>query len=106
MGELTRQENNIRHRAERIAELKAKIDAAKNLLVNRRRFLVSVQKSADRALREINTLERRLGYEQTKLEDAKRQALHVQRNRIVVVDRKRTPNGAEIIRLKAASPKV
>jgi predicted nucleic acid-binding Zn-ribbon protein len=106
MGEPTRQKSNIGHRIGRVEAVKAKLDVAKELLSHRERFLLSVQKAVARARREVEGLESRLGYEEAKLADIKRQALHLHRKRVAAADRKREADNAAAVRAKAATPKV
>jgi len=106
MGEPTRQKSNIGHRARRVEAVKVKLELAKDLLYNRERFWLSVQKSVARAQREVKNLERKLAYEQSKLADFERQALHTQRKRAASDARKREANNASSVNPKASSSKI
>ena len=106
MGEPTRQKSNIGHRTRRVEAVKVKLEVAKDLLYNRERFWLSVQKSVARAQREVENLERKLAYEQSKLADFERQALHAQRKRAAANARKREANNAAAVNLKTSPSKV
>jgi len=106
MGEPTRQKSNLGHRVGRIEAARAKLEVAKELLSHRKRFLLSVQKAVARAKREVEGLESRLGYEEAKLADLKRQALHLYRKRALVTDRERASDGTKVVSSEEATPEV
>ena len=106
MGEPTREKSNLGHRVGRVEVVKAKLKVAKDLLSHRERFLLSVEKSVARARREVQGLESRLGYEEAKLADIKRQAMHLYRKRAAAADRKREADRQAAVRLKAVTPEV
>jgi hypothetical protein len=106
MGEPTRQKNSIGNRVERVETIRTKLNVAKDLLSHRQRFLLSVQKAVARAAREVEGLESRLGYEETKLADLKRQALHLHRKRALVTDRERASDGTKVVSSEEVTPEV
>ena len=106
MGEPTQQTSTLGHRASRVEAVKAKLEVAKDLLSHRQRFLLSVQKAILRAKSEVQGLESRLGYEEAKLADLKRQAMHLHRKRALATDRERASDGTTFVSSEKATPKV